>query len=288
MTTKTETQPEVATGKASAEPKTVTTQASNTSPRVVRTIPVATLNIDHSYQRPATKKMEAIGGAWNDSLVGYPVLSQREDGSYWIIDGQHRLGGARLAGKQNIECDVRSGLTLEEEAKLFDELNGQRSHVQAIDRYKARLFYNDPAAVEITQIVNEFDGGIATKSDRWDAMNDKTMAVRSVASLFRLYEQEGPARLREILSLIKESWGAVDYQTTNELSLSGINILLNSKKKYDRDRLVRRMNEEGVAQIKRMAHAHSQIFGGSGPKNFYRAIIESYNRHLPQRQRISP
>ncbi len=285
MTTKTETKSGTA---AEAQPRTVISQTSNTSSRTIRSVPVAALHIDHAYQRPATKKMEAIGKSWSDELVGYPVLSQRDDGSYWIIDGQHRIGGARIAGKQNLECDVRTGLSQEEEAKMFDALNGQRSHVGAIDRYKARLFYHDPAALEVTRIVEAAGGKIATKSARWEAANDKELAIRSVATLFRIYDQEGAARLNEILAIIKEAWKSVDYITTNELALSGINIFLNRQPKADQERLVRRLDEEGVAQIKRMAHAHLQIFGGSGPMNFYRAIVEVYNRNLAQRYRLAP
>lgn len=265
------------------EPKTIKSHK-EPSPRVISNIAVDALNIEHSYQRPATKKMEAIGKNWNDNLVGYPVVSLREDNSYWIIDGQHRIGGARIAGKSHIACDVRTGLSLLEEARLFDELNGQRSQVTAVDRYKAKMFYNDPEALEVTNIVQSYGGEITVK------LNDTSKrAIRSVSQLFRIYEQEGGERLKEVLAIINEAWGAIDYDTTNELTLAGINQFLSRKAgKHDRARLVSRLNTEGVTQIKRMAHAHSQIFGGSGPVNFYRAMVEAYNRNMPQRQRIKP
>lgn len=276
--TKTEATPEV-----QVEPKVVTA-SKTTSPRLIRSIPVEALNIEHSYQRPATKKMEAIGKNWNDDLVGYPVISLREDGSYWIIDGQHRIGGARIAGKQHIPCDVRQGLTLKEEARLFDSLNGQRSHVTAVDRYKAKMYYDDPEAIEVTSIVEAFGGEISTKQNE-----PNTQAIRSVATLFRVFEQEGGERLKEILAVLNEAWEGVDSNSTNELTLGGMALFLDRKKgKYNRERLVGRLKDEGITQIKRMAHAHSQIFGGSGPVNFYRALVEAYNRNLPQRQRLRP
>lgn len=290
MTTETKS-PEAIESEA-VEPKTIIKSQTTNEPvkREIRSLSLDELNVEHSYQRPATKKMEQIGKAWKDELAGYPVISQRNDDSFWIIDGQHRIGGARIAGKTHMPVDIRHGLSLKEEAKLFDELNGQRSHVTAVDRYKAKMFYDDPEAMEITAIVESFGGEIATKSGAGAWGEIKAMAIRSVASLFRVYEQESPARLREILQIIHDAWGSIDYQTTNELTLAGINQFLNKKnpKQYNRDRLVDRLKTEGVTQIKRMAHAHSQIFGGSGPVNFYRAMVEAYNRNMPQKQRLRP
>lgn len=266
------------------EPKSVRVEVSNATPKQVSTLPIDSLNIEHKYQRPPTKKVQEIGENWNDELVGYPVLSLREDGSYWIIDGQHRIGGARIAGKTHLEFDVREGLTEEQEAELFDKLNGNRSYVTALDRYKARMFYGEPEAEHVTAILSSFGGSIAEKSGKWSS----DPRVHCVASLFKLYEQDGGQRLTEVLSIIKESWDEIDKESTTELTVGGIAQFLSRSKKFNRDRLIRRMNEEGVAQIKRQANAHSQIFGGSGPTNFYRALVEVYNKNLPQRQRLRP
>jgi hypothetical protein len=186
----------------------------------------------------------------------------------------------------HLEADIRENLSIEEEAKLFDELNSTRSLVTAIDRFRARLVYQDPEAVEINNVVNEMGGEISdvpgrtTKDDR---------RIKAVASLERVYKYEGPNGLREVLDELNQAFGELTNETVNELTLNGMRVLRSKKKTVlNKSRLIDRMKEEGLPQLRRMAHANMQIFGGSGPQNFYRAVVEVYNKNLTAKQRIRP
>jgi hypothetical protein len=203
-----------------------------------------------------------------------------------VIDGQHRVAAARLAGKKALMCDIRTGLSLQDEARLFDLLNGQRTHVGALDRFRSRLFYEDPVALDINQIVNSLGGTIRPSlAQRKSGMENQITAVRS---LERAYDQGGPNFLRELLQIIGDAWEGLDVDTVNEYTVGGLRQFLVRQPKADRDRLKKRLSEEGFAQLRRMAHAHAQIFGGSGPMNFYRAIVEIYNKHLTPGHRLKP
>ena len=249
-------------------------------------VPVDILNVDRVYQRPATKKMEDIGNNWQDKLAGVVTLSKRADESLWIIDGQHRVGGAIIAGKTHVRAIIHEGLSIEEEAYLFDKLNNIRSVVSAIDRFRARLVYKDPEALEIKRIVEEFGGSIASRPGR--QTRDDT-AVRAVASLERVHKQGGANTLRQVLTVIRDAWGGIDFETTNEMTLGGLRFLIERQgRKIDYQRLVLRLREQGLSNIRRMAHAHGQIFGGSGSKNFYRATVEVYNKNMRPRNRLRP
>ena len=54
-----------------------------------------------------------------------PVVSRRSDGTDWLLDGQHRVLGAQKAGKTTLGCDVRRGLSLEEEMRICREAMGE-------------------------------------------------------------------------------------------------------------------------------------------------------------------
>jgi hypothetical protein len=253
----------------------------------IQRLPLNKLRVDHRYQRLYKKgRAENIGRSWDDKLAGVITVSKRSDGGFYIIDGQHRVRGAEIKGKEYLDADVREGLTLAEEAQLFDRLNADRALVSALERFRARLLYGDPVAIEIRDIVYEFDGTIAEKLGR---KNKDDMGIRSIGALERVYTSGGPEMLRDILGIIKQSWDSIDYETTNEYTLGGLRWLI--QKHNDNitvNRLVERLNQEGYGQIRRMAHASMQIFGGSGPVNFYRAMVEAYNKGLTVRNRLKP
>lgn len=250
----------------------------------IEIVNLSELSVDRTYQRPVTQKMERMGQNWKPDIAGVITLSKRSDQTLWIIDGQNRVGAALMAGVPELEADIREGLTLEEEAKLFDELNSTHTNVSAIDRFKARLVYHDPEAVDIKNIVESFGGAIA---DKISMGRSDDPSIRAVASLNRVYRKQSGEGLKDILTIINDSWGGVDKETTNELTLGGILEFLTRQKRFDKKRLVTRLSEEGLSNMKRMAHAHGQIFGGSGNKNFYRAMVEVYNKGLATRNRLS-
>ena len=65
--------------------------------------PIADLQIDESYQRsidtgPSQSLVKRIARDWDWGLCQPLNVAKREDGSLWVIDGQHRLAAARDRG----------------------------------------------------------------------------------------------------------------------------------------------------------------------------------------------
>lgn len=54
-------------------------------------------------------------------------VSQREDGTMVVLDGQHRLVAFRLAGKKKILCKVFRGLTYEQERTIIENKNNHKT-----------------------------------------------------------------------------------------------------------------------------------------------------------------
>ncbi len=113
---------------------------------------------DPAYQRELDEKRAgSIGEAFSPKLFGVPVLSKRSNGDLFVVDGQHRVVGGRKAGLDGKEFlfQVISGLSLQQEAALFVELQRERVAVRAYDNYRARLVAADPTIVEIEHIVTK-------------------------------------------------------------------------------------------------------------------------------------
>ena len=114
------------------------------------------IGIDSSYQRSLDEaRVDAMAKNFDEARIGVPVLSLRSDGSYVVLDAQHRLEAMRRAGLTDYKmlCEVHNGLTRADEAALYLKLNNGRKAVRVYDKYRARIIAKEPTALEFTKIV---------------------------------------------------------------------------------------------------------------------------------------
>lgn len=115
--------------------------------------------------------------------LGTVTVSSRTDGTYHIIDGQHRVELCRQFGYgQPLNCLVYRGLSLSEEALMFLVLNNRRT-VPPMDRFKVRVIQGDLAAVSINQ---------ALKDTEWRLQIAKSKgSFTAIAALEKVYTGYG-------------------------------------------------------------------------------------------------
>lgn len=156
---------------------------------------VSDLNIDNRYQRDIdVGKVKAISKALDWDRLGVPEVSQRADGTYYVVDGQHRVMGVREAGHDGttIMCAVHEGLTLKQEAALFLAVNGARTAIRAYDKFRAAVTARDPDALDIKKIVESF-GLQIQKAQAWNYV----CAIQSVE-----YAHKNNENLADTLSVL--------------------------------------------------------------------------------------
>ena len=124
-------------------------------------VDLSLVQFDPSYNRVLVdKRAESMAKEFDPDLIGVPVLSERVvDGKpvLFVVDAQHRIKAARQCGYQHlVACEVHSGLTVAEEARLFRKLNDSKNRkpVCAYDRFRAGLVEGDRATVEITEMIS--------------------------------------------------------------------------------------------------------------------------------------
>lgn len=244
----------------------------------IKQVTIADLKIDYRYQRPLNdSRADTISGGWDPKLAGTISVSQRANGDEYVVDGQHRMFGADRNGRRTMRAEVFTGLTLAEEAEMFDRLNDARSRVDALTRFRARIMYGDPAAKSVEEIVNSLGATIQKAAGR----REEETGVRAVEALTKIYNRTGREGLTWVLEVIRDAWDRIDQTTATARVLGGLEfVFINDRPSADEDRLVRRLNEEGLIALNRIAQTNAQIYGGYGAKNFYRAILEIYNKGL--------
>ena len=72
-----------------------------------RKIAVEELNISDAYQRTIVQaRANRIAKNLDQDAFGSLTVGQRNDGSFWVVDGMQRLTAARKLGIAMVPCDV--------------------------------------------------------------------------------------------------------------------------------------------------------------------------------------
>ena len=98
---------------------------------------------DHFVQRGLNMEhAKNISKDYNPCLFGLGHVSLRDDGFYYVMDGQHRCTAALIAkrGHEPVPFQVWRGLSVEEEATKFIEFQQKRKAVGALDRFRVGGF----------------------------------------------------------------------------------------------------------------------------------------------------
>lgn len=122
------------------------------------------LNIDPSYQRAQRKSsVSMMSASWNWRSFSVLSVFEREDGSFWVFDGGHRLQAALLREDITLlPCMVHKmsngdfGRSEEEEAKGFLHINKTKNTVSAVDEHRAAVLANDEVSLHAQRILSKY------------------------------------------------------------------------------------------------------------------------------------
>jgi hypothetical protein len=191
----------------------------------IELLPLGKLVIDRRVQRSTISKghVRKIAENFNEGAIGYLTVSARDNGTYAVLDGQHRKAALELLGHGEgalVPCDVRHGLSLQQEAALFLLLNTMNNPLP-LDKFLVRVIEGDPVALDISAIVNEAgwqvgDGGRQGFIPAADALE----RVYTGRGLKHAPKGSDPAALRATLRILTSAWGH-DMRAVHGLLLLG-------------------------------------------------------------------
>jgi hypothetical protein len=117
-------------------------------------LPIGDLLIDHEYQRPEVSNLNTLNIAHNFSwsAFGALIVMKRQDGKYYVVDGQQRLLAARKRGDiKTVPCRVTESNGIEHEARVFARANIHRTRVNAYSNYRAMVAGREEPAFTINK-----------------------------------------------------------------------------------------------------------------------------------------
>lgn len=164
-----------------------------------------------------------------------PALVSFRDGKYYIIDGQHTaLAIYELNGNDGgtlIYCDVREGLTYQQEAKLFYDYNTNKTQPTIADKIWSLVCAGNHEAIEFKDIIERSGYTFGRKT---------TNTINPIGTCWKIYNRpNGAVRLEEILTLIHDTW-PTNTAAANIDMLKGMEeFFKNHGSTFDRERFVR-------------------------------------------------
>lgn len=121
-------------------------------------IPKTALEVDPTYQRThGIDKVRDLASKWSWIACGALTVSERPDGKYYVIDGQHRtLAALKRSDISVLPCVVFTNCKIEDEAAGFVNANSNRGLVSTIAKYRANLVAKEPLAVYLEETFSKY------------------------------------------------------------------------------------------------------------------------------------
>lgn len=231
---------------------------------------------DPAYQRPIDeRRVKRIVSTFNPGIANEPKVSHR-NGMYYVFDGQHTLAALKMMNGNKhlpVNCKVFTGLTQQDEARLFSEQNGLARGVMRNDKMKALYVAGDVDVCDLHDTLEEI--GITfnfTKSKG----EYKIVAYGTALKIFVNVSRED---FIQIIELIKQSWNGDADSFSNEI-LNGMYVFyMTYKGQFDFKKAVGRFGRVSPLKIVR----DGKLYTKGGNKRFAMQLVIAYNKGAKSR-----
>jgi len=181
------------------------------------TLPISTLQVDPQAQRTLNeRRAQQIADAMVPEAIGSIIVSERGDGTRFIVDGFHRKRACELNGITDMICEVHYDLTQQEEAILFLIKNRESNKPSAFDEYRVGLTAQLPLFVDTEKVIVAHGLQMGSSS---------TNTIGAVAGVLRITENYGPDVLDRVFDVAEDAWGRTAASWDGML-LGGIGMFL--------------------------------------------------------------
>ena len=227
---------------------------------------------DPKYQREIdVNRIKKITKNWDDDLVNAPKVSLRENGVYYVFNGQHTLAAwKKRYGNRPIQCKVYRGLTETEEKDLFVKQEGFSKPVGLVDKLRAEYNSGNDEVMDMVRCIHlagctiDFDNRTSQTQNR----------INAVTTAYNVYKEVGHDNFINILDILRRSFYG-DYRGFQDSFLKGMKYLF----KHHGDKIG--IKQMVTALQKQPADYYVQKANrceGSASVRYAKAFVEQYNK----------
>lgn len=159
------------------------------------------------YQRPVSKAHVAkIVREFDERLLGLPVLSVRDNGSCYVVDGQHRIEALRKLGVTEVDCQVLREADSKAEAQLFVKVNTTKKGLNGVDKFFGLLEAKNESAIACKALFAKY-GWELVRGSTTRVHTRGELAMRPNTATLAVFK-DSPAELEIALKILVEAFPA--------------------------------------------------------------------------------
>lgn len=166
--------------------------------------PVEDLRIHPAYQRKISQggmsKITKIIRDFTWARFGALSVARAEDGTLWVVDGQHRMIAARALRLTHVPTVIAAS-DLADQARDFVGINTIRTSVASIDKFRARVASGDQTAIAVSELLGTLE--ISTEVAAGAAIGPKE--TRAVALLEKLVARYGSGTVGDAIEIMLDA-----------------------------------------------------------------------------------
>jgi hypothetical protein len=235
---------------------------------------ISDILIDRDYQRRIRESyVRYLIEQFDEALFHVLYLNRRADGVLACMDGQHRVETAiRLhLHKRRAPAFVTSGLSKQEEARVYLKINQNRLPASGPDAFRAKLEAGEADATEIAAVTDQ--RGLSLVEYHGE------LRAREIMAYGTLYMLRKYGTLIDVLDTIIAAWP--DEPTGfKALHMRGVDKLIRvSRHAIDLEHLAETMATEGPSKIEARALFYKSSVHSSPTAAFARALHWFYRHH---------
>lgn len=243
--------------------------------------------IDHSYQRPVDWLwVRKTAASFDPTLVGTLDVSERSHGaSFAIMDGQGRYESMRLVGKSQAYAAIYNGLDVQSEASFFLHKNMNRKAIHPYHIYQAKLTAQDPVAMSVKEITEQYGYEISIVSASNRNIPEKISAIASLEEAYGRKRESGFDCLAPTLGVLRSSTFGLKEGNSAHL-IRAIARMFERYEHIDPHRLSEAIQERNPTWLLSRMRELGWNQGAQTPA-MMTVLVEEYNHGLPRGERLA-
>lgn len=140
-------------------------------------------------------------------ILGVLTVSKMGNGTYLVIDGQHRLYAMKFKGIKTANCILLPEMSEEEMARVFRGLADSKK-MSALDKFRSEVRSKEPDVVSIQEICDRYHIPVGSDSEKHQIRGYYLRAVNVARQILRDFGYE---RLDQTMRILTSAWPGQPY-----------------------------------------------------------------------------
>lgn len=255
-----------------------------------KSVPIDKLDSMLNYQRDidmAFVEEKSRDDVFRESEVSVVLVSVRPDGSMKVCDGQHTIAILKRRGYTMVQCELRYGLTEQEENDWFNIENTKRrgqSRKRTLTAQINGTYENNKDEQDFNNCVKS----LGFKLDIYGEESGNDFRIGCSAKLLGIYKEyisnEKKEEFIECLDIVKSCFNG-DPVSLHWSFLRGMfDFYETYLDEFDRKRLIEVLSRENIRDIKK--DAESDIRTKKTSMKYAKLFVEKYNYKLHKKKQL--